>query len=122
MNIKGLQPSPVTAIDSKPRVEGRARTANTGDRDANGRREQPEGEQKRNLNDQEFDDALKVLSEMPGLKANGLRLEVLTEDGVRIVHIVDPEGKVVRRLTEAQLWATTRDKDRQTGKILDKAM
>lgn len=122
MNIKGLHPSPVSAIDSKPRVEGRARTTNTGDRDANGRRDQPEGEQKRKLNDQEFDDALKTLGEMPGLKANGLRLEVHVEDEVRIVQIVAPTGQIVRRFTEAQLWAVTRDKDRQTGTILDKAM
>ena len=34
----------------------------------------------------------------------------------------DPKGEIVRRLSEAQLWTATRDKDRHTGKILDKAM
>ncbi|MBX3021087.1 MAG: hypothetical protein KF799_05365 [Bdellovibrionales bacterium] len=122
MNIKGLNNfTPVSGLDSKQRVEG-ARTQNTGDRDGNGRREQAEPELKRHLGQQEFDDCIKALGEMPGLKANNLSIKVEVESDVRIVLIIDPTGKIVRRLSEAQLWSATRDKDRQTGKILDKAM
>lgn len=123
MNIKGLNGStPVIPIDSKQRVDTNTRAANAGDRDGNGRREQPEPEIVRNLNQQEFDDCIKALEAMPGLKANNLTIKVEVTSGPRVVLIVDPNGLVVRRLSESQLWSATRDKDRQTGKILDKAM
>lgn len=122
MNIKGLNPNPVTAIDSKARVDAKARTASTADRDGNGRREQREPETKRKLSDQEFDEALTVLKGLSGVVDNNLSVRVETSEDQRLVLIVAPDGKVIRRLTEAQLWAATRDKDRQTGRILDKAM
>lgn len=122
MNIKHVHTAPILPVEPKARVESKARTAGASDRDANGQREQAEAEIKRHLNQQEFDDALKALGEMPGLKANNLTLKVESQEDCRVVLIVDPHGKIVRRLSEAQLWAATRDKDRQTGKLLDKAM
>ena len=119
MNIKTVNTIPVLPVDPKPRVGGNARTQ---DRDADGRQQQKEPEQKRHLNQQEFDDALKVLGENPGLKANGLTINVETKDDCRVILILDPKGNIVRRLSENQLWLATRDKDRQTGKILDRAM
>jgi hypothetical protein len=122
MNIKNVVPAPILPIEPKQRVEGNAKTRQAGDRDGNGRREQPEPETKRNLSQQEFDDALKVLAETPGLKSNQLGIKVEVQDGIRIILIVAPDGSIVRRLSESQLWSATRDKDRQTGKFLDKAM
>lgn len=122
MNIKLLTPNPIPTIEPKARVEGSPRLQDTADRDADGRRERDQQPQKERLNQQEFDDALKVLGETPGLKANGLLIKVVDESGTRVVLITAPDGQIVRRLTEAQLWAMTRDKDRPTGKILDKKM
>ena len=122
MNIKNVVPAPILPIEPKHRIEGNTKTRSSGDRDGNGRREQPEPELKRNLSQQEFDDALKALAETPGLKSNNLELKVEVTDGIRIILIVAPDGAVVRRLSESQLWSSTRDKDRQTGKFLDKAM
>lgn len=122
MNIKNVSISSVIPLDPKPRVDGSVRTQGSTDRDANGRRDQKEEEQKRHLSEQEFDDALKILTAHPGLKANDLIIKVEVQDATRVILIVDPEGKVVRRLSESQLWSATRDKDRQTGRILDKAM
>jgi len=122
MNIRGVNFIPVAPVDPKPRVEGNSRTEASTDRDADGRREANDGELKRHLTQQEFDDALAILKENPGLKSNNLVLKVETHDDHRVILILDPTGNVVRRLSEAQLWSATRDKDRQTGKILDKAM
>ena len=122
MNIKGVNLNPILPIDQKARVEGKTRAQSSTDRDANGQRQQAEQEQKRHLNQQEFDDALKALGELPGLKANSLSIKVEVQADCRIILILDPQGQVVRRLSEQQLWTATRDKDRQTGKILDKAM
>lgn len=122
MNIKSVHVAPVQAIDPKPKVDANSRAKSSSDRDADGKRQQQEQELKRNLTQQEFDDAIKVLSETPGLKSNNLSIKVEVQNGVRVIYIVDPNGVTVRRLSESQLWSVTRDKDRQTGKFLDKAM
>jgi hypothetical protein len=122
MNIKSVNTAPVLPIDPKQRVEGGVRTQGSSERDANGRQGQAESELKRHLSQQEFDDALKALEAHPGLKANNLTIKVEQRDDCRVILILDPQGGIVRRLSESQLWLATRDKDRQTGKILDKAM
>lgn len=122
MNIKNVSISSVLPLDPKNRVEGNTRTKGSADRDADGKREQPEAELKRHLTQQEFDDCLKALEEFPGLKANNLAIKVETEGDHRVILIVDRTGKIVRRLSEGQLWSATRDRDKQTGRILDKAM
>jgi hypothetical protein len=122
MNIKSVITNPILPVDPKNKVEGKVRAQSSTDRDADGRREGKQEELKRHLTQQEFDDALKVLGDHPGLKANDLIIKVEVESDTRVIFILDREGKIVRRLSESQLWSATRDKDRQTGRILDKAM
>lgn len=122
MNIKGVTVNNVLPIEPKQRVEGNTRAKASADRDADGKREQAGDEGKRHLSQQEFDESIKVLEELPGLKANNLSIKVETKDDCRTILIVDASGKVVRRLSESQLWLATRDRDKQTGRILDKAM
>lgn len=122
MNIKGLNPSPAAALDPRKRVEGRenVRLQNSGDRDADGRRQSQEPELKRHLNEAEFEAALKALKEIQGIAANGLSVRVEIHEDRRVIYIEDQEGKVVRRLSEADLWLVTREKTRPTGQIFDK--
>jgi uncharacterized FlaG/YvyC family protein len=122
MNIKSVMPNPISPIEPKKRVEANARTQGATDRDADGRQQQAEQDAKRHLNDQELAEAIKAIEESPGLKSNNLTVKVDTNDDCRVIYIVDVKGEIVRRLSEAQLWAASRDKDRATGKILDKAM
>jgi len=123
MNIKNIAANPVLPVDPKNRIEGGVRAKSSTDRDANGKREDGGGEpEKKKLSDPEFEEAIKVLKAMPGLNASNLSVRIETQDSIRTVYIEDMNGKVVRRLTEAQLWACTRDKDKQTGSLLDKAM
>lgn len=122
MNIKSINPQPILPVDSKQKVDGNVRAQSSTDRDADGRRDQSQPEQKKNLSQQEFDDALKALENHPGLKSNMLTIKVEQQEDMRVVLIVAPDGKIVRRLSEGQLWSATRDQDRKTGNILDKAM
>ncbi len=122
MNIKSLAPNSVLPVDQKQKVEKNVRAQSSTDRDADGRQEQSQHEGKRHLNQQEFDDALKALAAMPGLKSNMLTIKVEGHGDLRVVLIIDPQGQVVRRLSDSQLWSATRDQDRKTGNILDKAM
>jgi uncharacterized FlaG/YvyC family protein len=121
MNIKTVASNPILAPDPKSRISEGVRAQNSADRDANGKREQSEQETKQNLNDQEFKESMEILEEMLGLKSSELRVRVEQVNGSRMIYIEDASGRVVRRLTEAQLWLATRDKDRPTGAILDKA-
>lgn len=122
MNIKSVVTNPIIPVDSKQKIEKNARAQSSTDRDADGRRDQGQNEQNRHLSQQEFDDALKTLENLPGLKSNRLTIKVEAHEDHRVVLIVAPDGKIVRRLSENQLWSATRDHDRKTGTILDKAM
>ncbi len=122
MNIKTINSSPILPIEPKHKVDGNVRSQAATDRDANGRQQNAESELKRHLTQQEFDEAIRILEENPGLKANGLTVKVEIQTDSRVISVVDSQGKTVRRLSESQLWLATRDKDRHTGKILDKAM
>jgi hypothetical protein len=122
MNIKNLGQHIIGPVESKSKVDGQVRTQGGAERDANGRREEAPPEIKHHLNDEEFAEALKILEESPGLKASSLTVKVEKQEGVRVVLVLSPDGKVVRRLSESQLWLATRNKDRITGRILDKAM
>lgn len=123
MNIKGLNPSLAAALDPRNRVEGRenVRTRNSGDRDADGRRQNPEPEIKRHLSDPEFEAALETLKENQGIVAAGLNVRVEIRDDHRVIFIEDQAGTMVRRLSEADLWLVTRERNRAIGNILDKA-
>lgn len=121
MNIRSVSTLPILPTDPKNRAESGVRAKSSTERDGNGKQEQPEGETKRNLTDAELEEALRVLKELPGLKANDLLIKIETQEDTRVILIVDHSGKVIRRLTEGQLWLATRDKDRPTGAIFDKS-
>lgn len=122
MNIKTVVTNPILPVEAKKRIDGNSRSQATTDRDANGRQDGAQQELKRHLTQQEFDDAIKILEETPGLKTNSLIIQIETKDDCRVVNITDASGNIIRRLSESQLWTATRDKNKQTGKILDKAM
>lgn len=122
MNIKTVSSSPILPLEPKQKAEGSSRTVGTTDRDGDGRGNQKESELKRHLTEAELEEAVKILSESPGLKSNNLSVRVEQKEDCRVIFIEDPDGKIVRRLSESQLWLATRDKDRAVGKILDKAM
>ena len=91
------------------------------DRDADGRRDrQPDQNHKEHLNDEEMELALATLRELEGVKANSLEVELVAKEASRIVLIKDLNGKVIRRIPEAELWPLIQDKERPTGHILDK--
>ena len=122
MNIKGLNPT-LAALEPRTRVEGKenVRLQDSGDRDADGRRQDAEPEPKRHLTDLEFELAIKTLKEHQGVVAHGLIIRVETHEDTRVIFIEDQTGKVIRRLSESDLWLVTREKNRATGQILDKA-
>lgn len=123
MNIKSLGPQ-IVQPPTVNKADGVTRTTlkESVDRDANGQQDKGQEEPKRHLNDEEFQEALQALKDLPGVKQSNLLVRVESRDDHRIILIEDIKGNVVRRLSEADLWAVTRDKTKATGQIYDKAM
>lgn len=122
MNIKGLGIGTLQRIEANRTqdTKGAEKSHDTADRDADGRRHGSQQEQKQNLSDIEFQAALEQLKKTPAILDYSLTVSVKSIEGVRVVFIADPMGKVLRRLSEAELWLVTRNSDKPTGRILDR--
>ena len=91
------------------------------DRDANGRREQPEPD-KSPLSEDEHKKVEEYFENLTGLKANGLSIEVEeSASSLKLFVIRDPSGTVVRRIPEYEMRLLIQDKDRKSGQLFDKA-
>lgn len=100
-------------------------TKASADKDADGRQQNPGEESHRNLSDEEIQEAISILESMAGVKDSGLKFKLVRgEAGVPVVHVEDRDGKIVRRIAEAELGqvkARTAS-NKTTGNILNRAM
>jgi hypothetical protein len=123
MNLRSVSNN-VTSIESvkKPDSTKEVKTDVTDkDRDGHGRQEKEE-QPKRQLTDEEMVQAKKILEDFTGFKEKGLSVSVEEHEPFRIFVIKGPDGQVVRRMPEHDLVQLLADKDKATGRILDKAM
>ena len=120
MNVKSVTSQLILPVEPKTRGEGsqEIKPQESADRDADGRRQNPDEEVRRNLSDEELQEAMEALKKLPGFSTNNLTVKLIVENEIRKVIIEDPQGQVVRRLSEAQLWAVTHQSDKATGQIL----
>ncbi len=123
MDIKSvLRSSWPFNVQSAQKVDKRALTAETADRDANGQSQQEQQKPKRNLSPEELQEAVAYLEALDGVKQNNLKVRLATADGVSVVYIEDQAGKVVRRIPEAELSVLTQNRQKKSGHLLNKAM
>lgn len=123
MDIKSvLRSSWPFNVQSAEKVDKRALTSGTADRDANGQSQQEQQKPKRNLSPEELQEAVAYLEALDGVKLNNLKVRLVTEGGINVVHIEDQSGKVVRRIPEAELSALTQNRQKKSGHLLNKAM
>ena len=124
MNVKTIASAPSLSIDSNEPTKGSVAVkseSTSKDRDADGRHEKSGEGEKRHLSDEEFQKALAELEEIPGIRESSLSIHVEQKEGFRVVLVKDPEGRVVRRLSQSEMWSlVTHAKDRSTGLMLDK--
>lgn len=122
MNVRSVASQiNILPTETRERVDGDVKTQQSADRDANGRQEQGEQETKRHLTEEEFEQCLKALEKLPGLQSNDLIIKHEKSGDQRIVLIEDKNGRVIRRFSESDLWLATRNLERNTGHIFDKA-
>lgn len=121
--ILPILPNPVSETERRARIQGEARAS--ADRDPNTPHEDRHGEEpRRNLSEEELQDAVKYLQSVPGVKDHGLIIRLEKSSGIPVVYVEDPTGKVVRRIPESELsFIKTRSTENQaTGTLLNKAM
>jgi uncharacterized FlaG/YvyC family protein len=122
-----LSPTLGKISETKLRDSVRGDGTTSADRDPNGQ-QQKEGEaQRRNLTEEEIQEAIKILEALPGVKDNGLQFKLSRgENGVPVVHVTDRNGQIVRRIAETELSQVkarqTGGAVKTTGNILNKAM
>ena len=124
MDIKSIVRSVLPfGVQTTKEVKKQTKTDSTSDREGNGQHPgEDQKQQRRPMTDAEFDEAVKSLELLPGIKENGLMVKLKKRDGVSVVFIEDATGKVVRRIPEAELYLVLQNRQKKTGQILDKAM
>lgn len=111
--------------ETKQREALSGETKSSADRDADGKHHQEEAPAKRGMTDEEILAAIKILESFPGVKDSGLQFKFRRDDnGIPSVQVLDRDGKVVRRIAEAELsQVKARQSDnKSTGNLLNKAM
>ncbi len=109
-------------VQASAKVDKRARTSETGDRDGNGQSQAEQEKPKRNLSPEELKEAVIYLEGLDGVKLNNLKVRLVSLDGVSVVYIEDQLGKVVRRIPESELSLLTKNRQKKSGHLLNKAM
>lgn len=94
------------------------------ERDANGKQEFQQQQQEHEFTDSEWNEALDKLKKLPAVERNQLQVIPFEFDGKKFVKIVGPDGGILRRLTETEVWLTISsvDQERPKGQLFDKAI
>ncbi|MBY0314539.1 MAG: hypothetical protein K2Q26_03405 [Bdellovibrionales bacterium] len=120
MNIRSLSNLNQAVVPERVHeLQNRVKSHDTTERDADGR--EPHSDKPRKITDEELEKLLKSLREHPGIKANNLTVDVVTENLVQLILIKDPQGNIVRRVTEDQFYTLLNSMDQANGRLLNKA-
>jgi uncharacterized FlaG/YvyC family protein len=117
-NVRNILPFSVTA---KPDVKSRSKTDAASDRDGNGQASGEGEKRRRHLSPEEIDEAVKHIEDLPGVKENGLIVRLEQRDDTVVVYVEDRDGKIVRRIPEADLSLLSTAKEKKSGHLLNKA-
>lgn len=80
-----------------------------------------QGEQKPPMSDEQLKKAMEHLKSLPVVKDHQLLLELFTnEGGKRFVLLKEPNGKLIRRIPEDELWTLQVVKETEKGQLLRK--
>jgi uncharacterized FlaG/YvyC family protein len=123
MNIKSLANIfTATPVIKRSEVAQRMKSEASADRDANAQYDGGQDGEKRSLTAEELELALQHLRALSGVKDNHLQVTVREQDGLKVIFIEDPTGKVIRRIPEWDLLALLKNRSNSPGQLLNKAM
>ncbi len=123
MDIKGILNAVVPlGFLSKGKVDKTIKSDSTADRDANGQMPgKGQGDHHPPMSEDQLKKAMNHLKALDVVKEHGLVLELLAEKGEkRFVLLKDPEGKIIRRIAEEELWSLQEVNNSEKGQLLRK--
>lgn len=123
MDLKGIgKPVGPLPIQPRERVERSISSERTLDREGNGQAAYGDGGEKHPpMSEEQFQRALQHLRDLSVVKENNLEVVEQSSDGRRVVIIRETNGKIIRRIYEAELWTLQAVKDHDKGQLLSKA-
>ncbi len=81
------------------------KAGNTTDRDANGQSSYDQNQQQRPpMTEEQLKKALEHLKSLPAVKDHNLTVELAEANGKRFILLKEFDGKILRRIQEAELW------------------
>lgn len=125
MNIKNVFNSLVNIAGvSKAKLDHKTKLDASGERDTDlGKGEEEAAQHK--MTDEEATEVLKHLQEVDGVKGNNLQVRMEKNNDRYVVYIEEVSGKVVRRITENEMWfiyQKQKSGDGKKGQLINKAM
>lgn len=110
------------ALRPKEKVDKELKSDSTTDRDGNGQMPFGGGGQEQHgpMSDEQMKRALEHLRSLAAVKEHNLTVELVENEGKRMVLIKEPDGKLVRRIMEAELWTLQAVSGSDKGQLLRK--
>lgn len=112
------------SLRTKDNVSKAIKSDMMADRDGNGQMPnggQPQPQQDPGpMSDELLKKALEHFQSLPLVKENNLTVELVVMDGKKFVLIKEPNGKIVRRIKESELWSLQVVKGTDKGQLLSK--
>ena len=111
--------NPIRPLD---KVERSIKSDMTQDRDPNGQQPQDDGSRKHDepMTDEQLAKCLDHLRQLPAVKENNWQIDLAVVEGKRFVLVLDPQGNLIRRFPESDLWTLPVDLTDHKGQLLKK--
>jgi CHAT domain-containing protein len=105
-------------IRAKAGADRTIKAGNTTDRDANGQAtyDQNQQQQRPPMTEEELKRALQHLKDLPAVKEHNLTVELVEIENKKFVLLKEPDGKLLRRIPEAELWTLPAMSESQTNR------
>lgn len=122
MDLKGIgKPIGPLPIQTRERVERSINSEKTGDREGNGQAAFGDGQQHHQpMSDEQFQKAKEHLENLQAVKDNHLEVVEYHSEGKRFLLLREPNGKVIRRIPESELWTLQNVKNNEKGQLLSR--
>ena len=129
MDIKNAL-NAILPLDNRVKTESASREIKAGtttDRDANGQATYDQNQKQEHhepMTEEQLKKALQAIRDYPAVKEHNLTVELVEKDGKRFVFLKEPDGKILRRIPEYELWTlpamTDSDPKTKKGQLLRK--
>ena len=109
-------------LRAKDQVQKAIKSDSTTDRDANGQQAFSDNQkQKEPMTEEQLQKALAHLRALPVVVDHNLLVELVEVDSKKFVLLKEPDGKIIRRIPEFELWSLQILQEDKKGQILNRS-